>query len=289
MASTMPEMAGVTHRDVNVNGVRIHVAEAGSGPPIVLQHGWPQHWWSWRRVIGPLAAEHRVICPDLRGFGWSAAPADGYDKEQLADDLLGVLDALGLERVRLVGHDWGGFAGFLACLRAPERFSGFLALSILHPWPVTNARRALDPRQLARMSYQFVLASPILGRTLLGHDSVVREFLARAGGGAWDEQTLRSYTERLARPEAARASTALYRTFLTRELAPLLRGRYADRRLTVPTRMLVGDRDPVITRDALSGFEAHAPELSLDWLPGVDHWVPERCPERVLEEIALLP
>src|SRR5262245_60995746 len=117
----LPELPGVAHRFADLRGVRVHYAEAGSGDPLVLQHGWPQHWWAWREVIGPLAERYRVICPDLRGCGWSSAPARGYDKATLAEDLLALLDALGLERVRLIGHDWGAFAGYLACIRRPER------------------------------------------------------------------------------------------------------------------------------------------------------------------------
>ncbi len=75
MHGSPPEIDGVTHRYVDVPGVRLHVAEAGEGPPILLLHGWPQHWWVWRKVIPALAENHRVICPDLRGFGWSEAPA----------------------------------------------------------------------------------------------------------------------------------------------------------------------------------------------------------------------
>ena len=74
MAREMPEIPGVTHRDVKVNGLRIHVAEAGEGPPLLLLHGWPQHWWIWREVIPRLAPHHRLIMPDTRGFGWSEAP-----------------------------------------------------------------------------------------------------------------------------------------------------------------------------------------------------------------------
>src|SRR5262249_7719435 len=122
----LPAVDGVTHRTVSARGVDFHVAEAGAGDPIVLVHGWPQHWWSWRRVVPLLAPHARLLMPDLRGFGWSSVPPGGYDKRTLADDLLALIDELRLERVRLVGHDWGAFAGFLACLAAPERFSAFL-------------------------------------------------------------------------------------------------------------------------------------------------------------------
>src|SRR5204863_7343073 len=119
---------------VDVGGLSVHVAEAGSGPPLVLLHGWPQNWYCWRRVVPLLAPKFRLIMPDLRGHGWSDAPRRGYEKEQLADDLVGLLDALQLDEVGMVGHDWGGWVGFLACLRAPERFGGLLALGIPHPF-----------------------------------------------------------------------------------------------------------------------------------------------------------
>ena len=90
----------------------------------MLVHGWPQHWWMWRHVVPLLAPHARLVMIDLRGFGWSDAPPGGYDKQTLADDVLAVLDALGLERVRLVAHDWGAWIGFLACVAAPERFDG---------------------------------------------------------------------------------------------------------------------------------------------------------------------
>jgi pimeloyl-ACP methyl ester carboxylesterase len=112
----------------------MHVAEAGVGDPVLLLHGWPQHWYCWRRVIPRLAADHRLLCADLRGFGWSDAPRSSYSKQELADDVIALLDALELDRVRLVGHDWGAFVAFLAALRAPDRFSELLALSMIHPW-----------------------------------------------------------------------------------------------------------------------------------------------------------
>ncbi len=281
----MPGLPGVTHRDVVVDGVRLHVAQAGSGPPVVLLHGWPQHWWAWRRVLPVLARDHHVICPDLRGLGWSQAPSAGYDKQRLADDLIGVLDALGLDRVQLVGHDWGGFVAFLAALRAPERFSGLLALSISHLWPPVGP---LDPRRLIRFSYQGVVASP-LGERLLRQEGLARRLLDLAGDGAWDGEALDVYGRVLSQPPAARASVMLYRTFLLHELVPLVRGAYSERRLEVPTRLLVGDRDPVITAELIAGLHDHADPGTVTWEAGAGHWLPEERPERVLAELALLP
>src|SRR5687768_9718498 len=130
----IPHVPGVEHRFVDVRGARFHVAEAGDGPPVVLLHGWPQHWWSWREVIGPLAERYRVICPDIRGLGWSAGADGSFRFDALADDLFVLMDALGHDRFRLVGHDWGLFIGYRACLLRPERVERFAPLAGVHLW-----------------------------------------------------------------------------------------------------------------------------------------------------------
>lgn len=98
----LPALPGVEHRWLDVSGgggrVRLHVAEAGSGAPVLLLHGWPQHWWCWRRVIERLRGHYRLLVPDLRGFGWSEAPGTGYSAIGFASDAVGLLDALGLTR-----------------------------------------------------------------------------------------------------------------------------------------------------------------------------------------------
>src|SRR5437764_4223512 len=154
----LPQLPGVRHRDVDAGGVRLHLAESGpaDGPPLLLVHGWPQHWWCWRLVLPRLSERFRCLVPDLRGHGWSEAPAEGYRKEQLVDDLLALLDRLELERVGYVGHDWGAFCGFLLTLRAPERLTGLLALSVPHLWP--SRRDRLHRRRLASFAYQTPLS-----------------------------------------------------------------------------------------------------------------------------------
>jgi pimeloyl-ACP methyl ester carboxylesterase len=281
----LPPVEGVEHADVTAAGVRFHVAFAGSGEPIVLLHGWPQHWWAWRKVIPRLAGGHRVVCPDLRGFGWSEAPPGAYEKEALAGEVIALLDVLGLERVSLVGHDWGGFVGFLACLRAPERFERLVALNIVHPW---FRRPRLTPAALARTSYQYVLATPRVGEwTLRARPELVAAVLRRGSHPAtrWTDFEIAAYTHAFHRPAYARASSALYRTFLTKELPEIARGRYGDARLTVPTVLLTGEADPVITRERLGGHEGHADDLRIEVVAGAGHFTPEEQPGTVAERV----
>ena len=284
--AALPSVPGVTHRFVETRGIRLHVAEAGEGDPVVLVHGWPQHWYCWRRVIPRLAADHRLICPDLRGFGWSDAPRSSYAKRELADDLIALLDALELDRVRLVGHDWGGFVAFLVALQAPERVSSLLALSIVHPW----ARRpglGMLPR-LPLLAYQPLVAAPLLGPLLQRHLPLYEAVFAAAGGSRiWSDEERDAFIGTLREPAHAEAASRLYRTFLRHELPAIARGTYARERLTVPTRLVVGRSDPVVTAASLRGYEDHADAMEVEFIDG-GHFLPEEHPDAVADRISAM-
>jgi pimeloyl-ACP methyl ester carboxylesterase len=273
--SAPPALPDVTHEYVNADGLRTHVALAGppDAPPILLVHGWPQNWWAWRRVIPALATGHRVIVPDLRGHGWTEAPKSGYEKAQLAADLIAVLDALEIERTIWVGHDWGAWAGFLAALRAPERIERMLALCIPHPWVSPH------PRQLALLGYQGPISLPVLGPRVA--DRMVRMILQSGRG---DEPLTDADVASFAEHIPARVTVAMYRTFLTQELMPIARGRYANAVLEVPTTVLLGERD-LVTRTTPSGPVDGQPQLRVDVLDHIAHWVPEQRPGSIIDWI----
>jgi pimeloyl-ACP methyl ester carboxylesterase len=273
----VPELDGVTHREVVARGLRFHVAEAGAGAPVVLVHGWPQHWWMWRHVVPLLAPHARLVMIDLRGFGWTDAPPGAYDKQTLTDDLLAVLDALALERVCLMGHDWGAWSGFLACLAEPERFAAFLALGSPRPGGLPSARQLLE---VWRFGYQVAIASPVLGRRLVADRRFVERVIV--GGAvqrqAWTPEDLRAFSAVLAEPARVRASVGLYRTFVTREVARTPRGR-----LRVPTRIMLGARDPAIPAVLLDGADDDADDVRVEIVPECGHFVPEEQPALVAQ------
>lgn len=265
---------------MRARGIEFHLAEAGAGEDVVLcLHGWPQHWYEWRQLLPALADRHRVIALDQRGCGESEATREGYEKEELASDVLAVMDALGLERVKLVGHDWGGWIGFLLCLREPQRFERFLALNILPPW--------VSMRNVAahawRFYYQQLILAPGLGYQLHRRGAFVRKVLV--GGSTrkevWGEQELAAFADNLAEPERARAAVQMYRTFNLREAPAIARGRYANARLTVPTLLLFGEDDFVLRPSMLGGYERQAEEMRVELVPGCGHFIVDERPELV--------
>jgi pimeloyl-ACP methyl ester carboxylesterase len=275
----MPEVEGVKHSFVSAGGLRTHVAEAGKGPPLVMLHGWPQHWWMWKELIGPLAESHRVICPDLRGFGWTDAPPGGYDPEIFAVDVVALLDALGIdEPVDLMGHDWGGWTGFLLCLRHPQRVRRFLPLNIYHPFLRPSVRGLLST---GRFWYQWLLATPGIGPRANRFGPILRWVGSRQA--PWSEEELAVYTDQFREPARATAGHLLYRHSVLNLAPTVIRGTYAKLKMDHPTLLLFGAEDHVQNHRLLPGFEGNAPNMRLEVVPDVGHFIVEEQPELVLD------
>lgn len=275
---TLPGLPGVEHEWVQAGEVRLHVARAGArdAPAVVLLHGWPQHWYAWRRVIPLLAGDFQVVAPDLRGFGWSDAPPGDYAKETLAGDVVALLGALGLDDVVLAGHDWGGFVGFLVCLRAPERVRGYLALSITSPWSRLDA----PLRDRWRFLYQVLVAAPGLGAAVQRHTPFVDTIFRTQGGDRiWSAEEREAFVAPFRDPGHAAAASALYRTFLLSERAAGARGDWDAQELRVPSTLLLGRGDDVVTRRLVAGAERQT-ALRIEDTDG-GHWLPEERPEAV--------
>ncbi|MFF7354971.1 MULTISPECIES: alpha/beta fold hydrolase [Streptomyces] len=280
----LPNDGRAEHRWPTVRGIRLHLAEyAGTGTPLLMLHGFPQHWYAWHKVAGQLSDGYRLLCPDLRGFGWSQSTRRGYDMDGLADDALALLDALGLERVGLVGHDWGAHLGFRLCLRAPERFTGYLALNMSHPWP---RHRAVLPN-LWRLWFTAFVEYPVLGRAVLRHWPGFTRFLLRHQvadpAAVWTDAEITEYVG--ATSCSAAAVQSLFWQYVLHEIPALVRGTARRQRLTVPTLLLGGARDNVVVPSMLAGAEPYADALRVRLVPGAGHYLPQERPEQVVEAI----
>jgi pimeloyl-ACP methyl ester carboxylesterase len=277
-------VAGVTHRLVDTGRLRMHLAESGDGPPLVLLHGWPQHWYAWRHLVPRLSVNHRVVCVDLRGAGWTDAPAHGYRTAELVDDLEALLDTLRLGRVSVVGHDRGAGLGFQLALRSPERVERLIGLNAMHPYT--------DVRRMAPHAWRFLwtpfVETPHVGRLVLRHVPAFTRALLRiavADRDAMGATALSTYVEASRRASIARASEELMHQFAYHEILPNLR-HPERRRLRVPTLLVLGAADRLLPPAMLGDGTPYADSLDVQVVPGAGHHLPEERPELVASRIA---
>ena len=290
--SALPHLDGVTHHFIDLPGLRMHVAEAGQGPPLLLLHGFPQHWWAWRKIIPDLAQHYRVICPDLRGAGWTDAPPGGYDRDQLVADIIALLDARHLDRVDLVGYDWGGLIGFKVCLNHPARIGRFVCIATPHPYPVFHSRMLLH---LWKTWPMFALAIPRLGPWLLrsGCQRLPRWLMTSdtSDPSVWSPRDTEVFVERLRDPARSRAGSAVYREFILKETNRGIAGEYHGSRLRTPTlslygTVLYGSNDASGTHpEILGGYENYADDFTLEYVPNSGYYIAEEQPSAVVSSI----
>jgi epoxide hydrolase 4 len=159
----------VTHRMVDLGALRLHVAEAGEGPLVILLHGFPEFWYSWRHQISALAeAGYRVVAPDLRGYNLSDKPSglSAYRGEELIGDVAGLISAYGERRATVVGHDWGGLVAWITAIARPDLVERLVICNAPHPARLQAALRS--PEQILRSSYILFFQLPVLPEVLLG-------------------------------------------------------------------------------------------------------------------------
>lgn len=273
-------MDGTTERRIQAEELRVNLLEAGQGEPILLLHGWPQHNRMWLELMERLAPRYRLLAPDLRGFGSTEAPGQGYDGETFAADQIALLDALGIERVKVIGHDWGGWTAMLLGLDHPERVERMIVVDSPHPWP---PQRLSNLTEVWRSWYAGALATPALGPWLLRRTDFVKGILTRAAPpGTFTPAELDSYADSYRAPERARAISSLYR-YYQRTAVGGLRGQWRDRRLTVPTLLLFGARDLYVTAKLVDGYQPYADEMRAEIIPGAGHFLVDERPELISE------
>jgi pimeloyl-ACP methyl ester carboxylesterase len=279
-----------THRDVSANGIRLHVAELGTGPLVLLLHGFPEFWWSWRHQLPALAAAgRRAVAVDLRGYGDSDKPPRGYDPWTLSGDVAGLVRALGERQADLVGHDWGGILSWCTAALHPRVVRSVTVLAAAHPCAMGRALLR-DPAQRSAARYLASVQAPWWPERDLTRDgALLVERILRAGAGprwcASGELTgvVQRYREAMLIPSAAHCALEYYRwvgrsrfRFDGRRLS-----RAVDRTVGVPVLQLHGADDPyVLERTARRSARWAGEGYRYEVLPGVGHFVPQEAPER---------
>jgi pimeloyl-ACP methyl ester carboxylesterase len=281
MPDEIPAVEGIEHRFVDANGIRIHVAEAGSpdAPAVLLLHGWPQHWYMWRQVMPVLGGEYRLLAPDLRGFGWTEAPGHGYDAETFAADQVALLDVLGLERAHVVGHDWGGWTAMLLGMLHADRVDRMVVCNAPHPWAQLTPRLALE---LWRSWYTWLIAMPVIGRRILESAWISRQYMRINAALPFDAEETEIYARSFREPARAQAVVELYRSY-QRTVLDSARGRWQRERLHTPTLLLFGERDASLSTKLLPGYERHADDMRLELVPDSGHFIVNEKPDLVIK------
>ncbi|QKJ18839.1 alpha/beta fold hydrolase [Microbacterium hominis] len=277
-APPLPEVAGFTHRFVDTRGLRTHVAEVGEGEPVVMLHGFPQHWWQWR-IIGPaLAARYRVICPDLRGSGWTRAATTRIERLSMRDDLLGLMDVMGLDRVRIVAHDMGGLPAAQMAYAAPDRVRAMIVLSVPPPF------MRLTPAMLPAMRHVPKLRFHRAGRSLayLFRPPYIAVPMSAA--------TVETYLAPHRDPAIDAAVREVYRGLIGGEAPRLVTGAYRKERLRVPSLYAFSVEDHPLTapfvRRHCADVSRYADHLEIASVEGAAHFMTDDNP-RAVEELAL--
>ena len=312
---------GVTFSRIETNGIHMRIAEMGTtGPLVILAHGWPESWYSWRHQITALAnAGYRVVAPDMRGYGQTDAPADAddYDIEHIAADMVGVVDAFGEEQAIIMGHDWGSIVAWNTVLLHPDRFSALVAMSVpyggraarsplvswqeafgenfyyilYHQEPgVAEAEYGADPRGLLSRLYLSPLSpreAPEITDPLRSAGGWIPRLGAPLGLPDWLTQDDLDYYVCQFEAAGFRGGINYYRNFhrnweITLQLANV--------KVEIPTLFLTGERDVVIARATKEQLTVSMSRSVNDLrgvilLPEAGHWIQQELPEETNEAI----
>lgn len=264
------------HTSIATNGIHLHVVTAGpqDGQPVFLLHGFPEFWYGWRQQIRPLAkAGYRVIVPDQRGYNLSDKPAGvkSYRLDALVKDVLGLADALGCEKINLVGHDWGAAVAWAFSIWHPERLRKLGILNVPHPAVMSNFLRRGDPEQLRRSWYMFAFQLPWLPEYLLRKNDWRNAARVLRGSGkihTFSKEDIAEYKQAWSQPGAMTAMLNWYRAIL--RYRPNLP---KDLRVHVPTLILWGMQDVALSHRMARLSLDYCDSGKLIFFEDATHWV----------------
>jgi pimeloyl-ACP methyl ester carboxylesterase len=285
-----------THRSVTANGTRFHIASMGEGPLVLLLHGFPEFWWSWRHQLVSLAAAgYRAVAADMRGYGGSDKPPRGYDLITAAADAAGLIRALGEANAVVVGHDWGGLTAWTLAAYFPKSVRRLAVVSMAHPLRMRAAvlsspfaiSRALAPRPGGGRGSNYPLAFqvPITPERQLVRDdaALVGEILSSWSAPGWpDRETAQVYERAMRIPPVAHTSLEYHRWFVRSTFRPdgLRYARHLRSPVDAPVLHLHGAADPCITPQLARGAGRYV-EGPYRWkvIEGAGHYPHEERPE----------
>jgi pimeloyl-ACP methyl ester carboxylesterase len=284
------------HGSAYVNGVRLHYVTQGQGKLVVLLHGFPEFWYSWRHQIPVLAERFKVVASDMRGYNESDKPAGvaNYRLDLLTADVMGLIRAFDQEKAIIVGHDWGGGVAWTFAADYPQATERLIVLNCPHPGAFQKHLRS-NLRQLRRSWYMFFFQLPWLPEALVRINR--RRFVEQAFRGmairkeAFPDEDLQRYVEALEKPGALTAAINYYRAMFHEFLR---RGERQFAKITCPTLLIWGEEDIALGKELTYNMEPYFTDrFEIKYIPRCSHWVQQERPELVnqymLEFLADLP
>lgn len=281
-----------THRSVSANGTRFHVAESGEGPLVLMLHGFPQFWWTWRHQLRSLpAAGFRAVAVDLRGYGGSDKPPRGYDLVTAASDAAGLIRSLGEANAIVIGHDWGGMIAWTMASYFPKVLRRLGIISTAHPLRMHFAVLS-DPLGQGRSSgYALGFQLPMLPerRLVANRAEQVGSMLSTWSGPGWpDPETERIYRTAMCVPSVAHSALEYHRWLIRSRLRPdgMRYSKIMRTPVQAPTLQIHGALDNCVRPGVARGSGAHV-DAPYRWrlLDGAGHFPQEELPERFDAEL----
>ncbi len=272
------------HGSAYVNGVRLHYVTQGAGPLLILLHGFPEFWYSWRYQIPALAKHFTVVAPDMRGYNESDKPSGvaHYHIDRLTGDVQGLIRAFHEERAVIVGHDWGGGVAWSFAANYPHLTERLVVLNCPHPGAFQKALQE-NRQQLRRSWYIFYFQLPWLPE--LGLRLFSRRFIAQAFRGmavrkeAFPDEELHKYAEALATPGSARAAINYYRAAFRHRLR---HGTIHLPQISRPTLLIWGEEDTALGKELTYDMGGYfSDRFEIKYIPKCSHWVQQEQPELV--------
>lgn len=272
------------HKYIHTNGIRLHYVTQGEGPLMLMLHGFPEFWYSWRKQISEFASNYKVVAIDLRGYNDSDKPTQqsAYVMAELIQDVKGVIQGLGYDRCILIGHDWGGAIAWNFAYAYPTLLDRLIVLNLPHPARFAQGLRT--PQQIMRSSYILFFQIPVLPELLLqAHDyeAIASIFKGMAiDKSAFTAADLEAYKDAVAKRGALTAMLNYYRNIFQQGLTQTDWGI-----LTTPTLMIWGENDTALGRELTYGTEAYVQNLRIRYIANCSHWVQQEQPEQVNQYI----
>lgn len=271
------------HRDIITNGIRMHYVTEGTGPLIVLLHGFPEFWYSWRHQIPYLAAQgYQVVAPDLRGYNDSDKPRTGYDVPTLLRDIVGLIHGLGQQTAIIVGHDWGGALAWAFALAYPEMTTHLIVMNAPHPWAFLRELRSA--KQLRKSWYILAFQLPWLPEYLLRHNhaSAIATMLYSSAvqKDAFPPDALEQYRAAMSKPGALTSSLNYYRSLLRRPTRASITTTPGTI-IAKPTLLIWGEQDIALDVALTQGLERWITHLCICRISDSGHWVQQEKPALV--------